>query len=85
MSHQTNKTAHFHKNNSFQYESQCTRLLSTTINSHQNYLLRMMKYGICWYLYYAQTILELSGKIITMSQKTIPVSSSFAKKTATSL
>jgi len=37
------------------YERQCTRLLSSTIDSPPNYFLRMMKNGIHSYIHYAQT------------------------------
>jgi len=52
-------------------EKQCTQPLSSAFDRFQNDLLRMMKYGnpLVYILYYVQTILELSGKVIIMSTK----------------
>jgi len=52
-------------NNLLQYERQCTRLLSSMIDSPQNYLKRMTKYGIDLYICYSQAIINLPRKKIT--------------------
>jgi len=46
--------------------------ISSTIDSPQSYSLGMMKCGIHFHTYYAQTVLELSRKVIMTSQQTIP-------------